>query len=188
MKNIIRAIGAALAVVALSACASGARPDQLIAPVTDENAFAQDHQLKNNLTVDQVKGGSETNPLWMSNVSDSQFQAGLEQSLKNAGLLAESSSKAGFVVAANLEDLKRPMAGIDMNVTVSVRYTVTPTAGGAPIFDEVVTTTGTGTFSDAFVGVERLRIANEAAVRTNIGEFLRRLKDEVPANATLAIS
>ncbi len=35
--------------------------------------------------------------------------------------------------------------------------------------------TGTATTSDAFVAIERLRIANERSVKENIKEFLRQL-------------
>jgi hypothetical protein len=166
-------------VLGLGACAAGARPEQMA--VASVERFDAASPLSEALTVEQIQGGSETNPMWMSNISNEQFRAGLEQSLRNAGLLAGSPASAQYRVVANMQDLNRPMAGFDMRVTVSVRYSVVPVAGGAPIFDEVVSATGVGRMSDAFVGVERLRIANEAAVRENITEFIRRLRAQAPA-------
>ena len=44
-----------------------------------------------------------------------------------------------------------------------------------PVFDQVVDVPYTANFSDAFYGVERLRLANEGAIRVNIGAFLQRI-------------
>lgn len=178
---------AVAAVLTVTACAEGARPEQLVASVPTES-FDANHQLRNAMTVDHVQGGSETNPLWMANISNEQFNAGLEQSLRQAGLLADSPANAHFTVSANLQDLQRPMAGFDMTVTMTVRYTVAPVGGGAAIFDQVVTASGTARMGEAFMGVERLRIANEAAARENIAEFMRRLAHEVPAASVAPVS
>lgn len=186
----LRLARAALAVAALmvGACASGTRPEQLVATVALNESFDTNHQLRSAMRVDQVQGGSETNPLWMSNISDEQFNAGLVESLRGAGLLAESPATARYRVVANLQDLRRPMAGFDMTVTLSVRYTVAPLSDEPPIFDEVVTASGVGRMSDALIGVERMRIANEAAARENIAEFLRRLHRQVPAASISPVS
>jgi hypothetical protein len=170
------AIGAAL--IALSACAGGARPERIAA--TSVERFNPGDALHQALNVDQVQGGSETNPLWMSNISNEEFRAGLEASLRAAGLLATGPSTAQYRVVSSVQSLERPMAGFDMNVTMSVRYSVIPLAGGAPIFDEVVTSTGVGRMSEQFLGVERLRIAVEASARENITEFVRRLRVRAP--------
>jgi hypothetical protein len=51
-------------------------------------------------------------------------------------------------------------------VESAVRYTIEGEGQSA---------TGTATTSDAFVAIERLRIANERSVKENIKEFLRQL-------------
>jgi hypothetical protein len=186
MKLFVRA-AVLIAAVTLGACAAGARPEQ-IAAAAAPTSFDANHQLRSAVTMEHVQGGSETNPLWMSNISDEQFQAGLEASLRNAGLLASSPDLARYRLSASLQELNRPLAGFDMSVTMSVRYTLTPVDGGAPVYDEVVRATGVGRMSDAFVGVERLRIANEAAARENITEFLRRLEARVPAQSITPVS
>jgi hypothetical protein len=149
--------------------------------VAPDAAFGADHQLHNSVGVDQVQGGSETNPLWVSNISNTEFRAGLEQSMRNAGLLAADGASARYRVTANLQDLQRPLAGFDFTVTMTVRYSVVEVASGEVIFDDVVSASGVGRMSDSLIGVERLRYANEASARQNIGEFLRRLRERVPA-------
>ena len=43
------------------------------------------------------------------------------------------------------------------------------------MFDQTITEPYTANFSDAFLAVERLRLANEGAMRVNIGTFLKAL-------------
>ncbi|MFT3727702.1 MAG: hypothetical protein QM759_07755 [Terricaulis sp.] len=181
MKKFIIALGA---LVSLAACASGARPERLIA--TDVVHFEAGDPLHASMAVSQAQGGAETNPMWESNMSNQAFQAGLEASLRNAGLLAEGSPR--YQIVANIQKVDRPMAGLDMTVTTSVRYTVTPVGGGAPIFDDVVSTAGVGHMGDAFIGAERLQIAIEASARENIAEFIRRLRARVPAGSVTPVT
>jgi hypothetical protein len=62
-----------------------------------------------------------------------------------------------------------------MTVTAKVRYTVM--AGDSPgaKFDETIETPYTAKLSDAFLGIERLRLANEGAIKENIKAFIAKL-------------
>jgi hypothetical protein len=60
------------------------------------------------------------------------------------------------------------MLGIDMTVTANVRYSLIDTTTRKEVFSKVITGTYTAKFSDAFAGVERLKLANEGAAKTNI--------------------
>jgi hypothetical protein len=162
----------------LAACASGANPEMMTVTrsATAPAAMAGDAGY-HKLSVAAVQGGSDTNPLWMSSVSNADFKAALERSLKGLDYLADD--KGAYVVTASITDLQRPLAGLDMSVTIKVRYTVSPTAGGAPLFDDTIAATGTAKFGDSLIAVERLRKANEAAVRANIEAFAQRLKAEM---------
>lgn len=185
LKPLLKAALVACALT-LGACAAGARSQQMVAAAP--TPFAAEHQLRNGVAMHNVQGGSETNPLLSSNIADDQFQAALEQSMRDAGLLAGSAESARYRLSASMQEVNQPMVGFDMSVTMTVRYTLTPVAGGAPIFDEPVRATGVGRMGDAFAGVERLRIANEAAARENIAEFLRRLQAKVPAASVAPVS
>ena len=174
-----RALALMLCVAGLSACASGARSGAMTAPLDAQHIITDGSPLFKAVAVAPVSGGKETNALLQSKISNEAFQMALEQSLALNAMLAESNAR--YTVTAALEDLKQPFAGFDMTVTASVHYVVTPTAGGAPVFDETIVTPYTANFSDAFVGVERLRLANEGAVRTSIATFIGKLALAVPA-------
>ena len=65
--------------------------------------------------------------------------------------------------------------GLSMTVTASVHYVVQPAHYGQPILDRTITTPYTAAWGDAFVGVERLRRADEGAMRANIAQFVAAL-------------
>ena len=52
---------------------------------------------------------------------------------------------------------------------------------------ETIDSPCTATMKDAFVGVERLRMANEGAIRTSIQSFFDKLKDANPTLTAAAI-
>ena len=165
------------AAASLAACASAARPDMMIAqPLTAASPGAAGYKA---FKIAPVDGGAKTNPMWMSNVSGPEFQQALEASLRAAGYLADDPTQATGEIKANLDGLDRPMAGLDMSVTARVRYAATQS--GHEIFNDLVAATGTARLGESLIGVERLRIANEAAVRENIQAFIKRLQDALAA-------
>lgn len=158
----------------LSACASGARPDAMtVLPSTIQIAQPGDFAHRG-LKINNVNGGSSTNPLWTSQVSTEDFRIALEESLRGANYLG-STSDAPLSLTASMIDLKQPFAGFDMSVTSTVRYSVTDQSG-VVIFDDTVSATGTARMGEAFAGVERLRLANEHSIRENIRSFLERFR------------
>lgn len=167
----------------LTACATASMPSQMVAAPGAVAGVSEGQPGYKQFRVGAVQGGSETNPMWMSNVSNADFKTALESSLRSLNYLADENDKAQIEVTASIVDLKRPMAGIDMSVTSKVRYSALPATGGAPVFDETLAATGTAKFGEALLGVERLRKANEAAVRANIEVFIQRLQDALKAQS-----
>lgn len=119
-----------------------------------------------------VSGGSETNPLWTAQVSNNDLKTALESSLGAAGYLGADGPP--MVVTANMVELNQPLAGFDMSVTSRIQYSVT--SAGRVVFNDTVSATGTATLSDAFAGVERLRLANEKSIQENIKQFITRFR------------
>jgi hypothetical protein len=151
-------------------CATPASPIAMTVSRSDlaERTTAESKHL---FEVRNVSGGQETNPLWTSQVDNTGFRDALTQSLSNLGFSpANTSSK--FSVDAELQALSQPLFGLDFSVTSTVRYTVEGN-GQRKLYP--VTATGTATMSDAFVGAERLRKANEKSIKENIKEFLKLL-------------
>lgn len=170
---------AAMAMIAanLAACAEGARPESmaLTAAPGVAAAAATDPGYKA-FRVAHVDGGGKTNPLWESSVSSEDFQKALESSLRATGLLADDPSAAKSEITANLQDLNRPIVGLDMTVTSKVHYSAKSTSDQKVIFDDVVAASGTAKFGDALIAVQRLQLANEASMKENIKAFIDRLR------------
>ena len=62
-----------------------------------------------------------------------------------------------------------------MTVTASVNYIVSERATGKEVFNRTVAVPYTAKFGDALMGVERLKLANEGAIRTNISQLIEEL-------------
>jgi len=175
MKTMIRRVATAAAAAALfglAACATPSNPAKMTLPATPGLTAASGDVGYKSVTTVTVNGGTSTNPLWTSQVSDSDFQTALEGSLEAAGYMGNQGRP--MTVTASLIDLKQPMFGLDMAVTSRVRYSVT--RDGTIVFDDTVAATGVAGMGEAFAGVERLRIANEKSIKENIREFLTRFR------------
>jgi hypothetical protein len=178
----VRIIWSALLILValISGCATPARVDQMIVSGQPAQRVAET-PLRGNVAVRDVTGGQETNPMWKSNVSSSEFALAIEGSLRAAGMLAPNRQAGRFMLTAHLQGLEQPVLGIDMTVTASVNYSMVERATGKEVFQKTLATPYTAKFSDAFAGVERLKLANEGAIRTNISQLideLSRLKIE----------
>ena len=160
----------------LSACATASLPSQMAAsPNTTPTATSSEpgyHQMR----VVQVQGGRKTSPLGESDVSNSDFKAALEASLRTSGLMQDDDAQAHLNLTASIIDLKRPIAGFNMTVISKVRYTVVQVGSTDPVFDQTIAASGTASFGSALLGVERLRKANEAAMQANIASFLTQFR------------
>jgi len=158
----------------LSGCASPARVDQMVTSGQPAQRVAPT-ALRGNVALNDVTGGKETNPMWVSNVGSSEFSQALEGSLRTVGLLAPNRQAGRFTLTAHLQSLEQPMFGLDMTVTASVNYVVVERATGKEVFQRTIAPPYTAKWGDAFVGVERLKLANEGAIRTNISQLIDEL-------------
>jgi len=170
---LLRAFAVCGLAVILSGCATGARTGAMTVPVGGDLIVPDNSPLHNAFRVGTVDGGSDTNPLWKSNVSDENFRQALEQSLSLQAMIAPERGR--YTVNAKLIELDQPIIGFDMTVTAKVRYTVMMGDAPGAKFDETIETPYTANFSDAFLGVERLRLANEGAIQANIKAFIEKL-------------
>lgn len=164
--RILSRLAAAATLFALAACAQASRPEAMAAAPPAAQPMAGEAYR-----VGKVIGGEETNPILMSQVSDGAFQRALERSLERAAIW---DAKNGMRIDATLIALDQPLIGFDMTVKATARYQVHD-AAGAELWDEVFTTPYTADFSDAFIGVKRLQLANEGAIKANIAAFLEAL-------------
>ncbi|MEW5771269.1 MAG: hypothetical protein AB1831_13010 [Pseudomonadota bacterium] len=173
MKSSITSALLISAAVYLSGCASPARVDSMTVAGKPEQRIAAS-PLRDNLAIKDVTGGKETNPMWKSNIGSPEFEAALESSLRAVGLLAPRQG-GRYTLTAHMENVDQPFIGLSMTVTASVRYMVVERSTGKEIFNKVISVPYTASVSDAFLGVERLRLANEGAIRENISGLIDEL-------------
>ena len=159
-----------LAVVALVGCAQPAKMAQMVVGPDDLKEYQINTAFSNAIAIEEVSGGQETNPLWMSDVASKDFEMALAESLKGVEMF--STENAPYTLNAKLLSVKKPFMGFNMTVHSKVHYTLTDTKNKIALFDEDIEASYTATVGDAFMGVKRLRLANEGSIKENIRRFL----------------
>ena len=106
--------------------------------------------------------------MWTSQVNSEDYRSALENSLKLAGYLGNGDNSEKYLPSASLMELKQPLLGINMTVTCKTQYRLVDTRQSKEIYNKIIETPYTATFSDSAIGMTRLKIANERAVRENI--------------------
>jgi len=155
-----------LALAVLAGCAAPARIEQM--SIYSPTGQWVNSPFKKSIAVVEVTGGRETNPAWSSQVSSEAFRRALELSLQNVGLSDPSISANKYQLTADILQLSQPFGGFDMTVSANVRYSLLETSSRKEVFSKVITASHTAKLTEAFAGVERLKIANEGAAKANI--------------------
>jgi hypothetical protein len=155
-------VGACAAPPSYSAMVAGAPPGQGPAPV-----------YRNAVTVGSVPPGRDMGPPWTSAVSADQVQQALVETLAAAGL--GRSANGRFRLDGQLLTLSRPYAGFAMTVTAAIAWRLTDTTSGAVVYDRVLQGLGTATLDDAVDNNNRLRIADQRAIRANLQQLVQYL-------------
>jgi|tagenome__1003787_1003787.scaffolds.fasta_scaffold20863017_2 hypothetical protein len=166
----------------LGACAAPAERSNMTVPFVTALAEPIDTSLIDGIAVGSVDGGEATQPLGTSKVDNEDFQSALMDSLRNHHLLAEGNAPR-YILYAHLLDVHQPLMGLNMTVTAKVKYELVDAVNGQPNQERTIDTEFTSPFGDAFAADERTRLANEGAIRENIGEFLEWLSHKPPSGS-----
>ncbi len=167
----------ALCTALLAGCATPASYQSMTVQ-PDASAAAPNPKLKGKVEVVGVTGGKDTNPLWTSQVDDKGFTKALSDTIAIAGYQTPPGQPASYRLSARLQSLDQPAFGLTFDVKSSVMYTLEASGGNAQSRREIpITASGIATTSDAFVAVERLRIANERSILENLKALLKQLQD-----------
>lgn len=180
-------VGGLAATALVTGCATPANSVNMVVRAGDATAArsATPEALKAAVAIRDVTGGKETNPMWVSNVGNSDFERALEDSLRSVGMLAANRQSGRYQLVAHLEKLEQPFLGFDMTVTAAVAYTLIERSSGKTVWQKSIATPYTAKVGDAFVGTERLRLANEGSVRQNITQLIGELQQAKVAELTL---
>jgi len=169
----VKFITLGLFVLFLTGCASTARHSQMT--VNRNEVARKNSTLVKNMNVENVMGGKKTNPLWTSQVDNEGFSQALTNSLSNVDYLNSDPEKSRFKLAATIQELKQPLIGIDFEVVCKAKYTLYDKKLKKMVFDKSVVTPYTASFSSSMYAPNRLKLANEGAVKENIKQFLEEL-------------
>lgn len=137
--------------------------------------ISRDSPMYHAIVIAEVGGGEETNPLLTSKVGNKELEDALRESMRQYGFLSNSNADAPYRLDVYLIDLKQPVGGFTTIVDSFIRYKLISTSDGKIVYDDIITASYKATMDDAFVGVKRLKIANEKSIQANITAFMERL-------------
>ena len=166
----------ALMFLLLGACAGGPRLEAMVPDVATNAVIAENSTLWKSTGIGEITGSAKTNKLWKAQISKEIFEDALRQTLGLHAILSEGSGK--YKVSAKLKELRQPFLGLELAVTARVGYKVTRTSDSFIVFNRVITETYTSTLKDSLVFSDRLKLANEGAIKDNIKKFIWAYIDE----------
>jgi hypothetical protein len=170
----IRLLVAMLLLAGLGACATPGSYTSMVPELASaELGPGPVPSYRGAITVASVSIGTDTSTPWTSQIGSAEFQDALVRTLMLANLASPQGGR--FRLDATLLGLSRPFAGFAMTVTASVAYRLTDTATGAVVYQETRTSLGTASLNDAIMNANRLRIADERALRANIRKLIEDL-------------
>lgn len=142
--------------------------------------YKTEKQIGNKIFIKPVTGGKKTNPLWVSKISDANFEEAFKKSVLESNFFSEISSimDDNWVLEINLINVDQPFIGFTFTVETTIDYKLY--YKNKLVFSKIISQTGIAKMSDAVYGVKRLRLANEVSARNNIKEMLRSLNKMTP--------
>ena len=105
-----------------------------------------------------------------SAVSNQDFAAALQSTIEQDQVFSRviRSGNADYRLDVRLIELHRPMFGFNMTVTADVSWRVREVQSDRIVWQKNIKRPYTAAVSEAFVGITRLRLANEGAIRESI--------------------
>lgn len=136
--------------------------------------------LKFNVALDHVQGGNNTSFWWGSYVSGMAFENALDDSLRGVGMTSSTppseKHQPRFLLKVEFIALMQPLVAASPEVGIAVRYQLLDRSNDSVVYDRTLRTQGKAEFTDAMLSQpERIRLANEDAVRKNLVSALRDL-------------
>jgi hypothetical protein len=151
----------------LSACATPIQRSAFAPTVSPETTIAPNSNLREAVAIGITFGPGMTEILTVALAARDMLARSNETFRLDVGMVRQSPP---------------PVAGLDFEVTMTLRYRLTRVADNAEMFDREITTSYTAKFSDAPVGVQRYTLALGGSARVNIERFLTALIAEERAN------
>lgn len=151
--------------LAVSACGGGARPEQMASTTDSSFIISKNNRYYKSIAVSAVSGGMKADGLPAS----AALAEALRRSLDSRDLLSESDA-ANYTLEAKLLSLEQPRSVSDYTVRATIAYTLRK--NHTPLLTETILSSGGTGMRDTLSSPDRLRVANETAIKNNIEMFL----------------
>jgi hypothetical protein len=124
-----------------------------------------------------VSGGKETGSMGKSQISDVAFAQAITDAITSSKTFSKVIQGNGGdnLLTVTIFNIDQPSFGAAFTVKMEAGWTLKRADTGAVIWQESIKSEHTATMGDAFVGVERLRLANEGAAKENIAQGLSKI-------------
>jgi len=165
----LAAAAAACALLALGGCATSANREAMAAA-----PLASAKKLPYTVSVD-ARGGQETGAMDSTNIANADLKAAIEDSITKSSLFKNvvQGKDGEYELTVTVTQLQKPMFGMSFTVVLETGWALVRTSDKAVVMRKVVRSEHTAGVSDSMVGVTRLRLAVEGAVRKNITDGLQ---------------
>jgi hypothetical protein len=124
-----------------------------------------------------VTGGKETESTGKSQISDSAFAQAITDSINKSKTFSSviQGKGADYVLSVTIFNMDQPSFGLSFTVKMEAGWSLKRADTGAVVWQESIKSEHTATTSDAFAGVERLKLATEGAAKNNIAQGLGKI-------------
>lgn len=172
-KSLVQTLLLLLAIVSLVGCVKPIPPENMIPTGLGEGYIIYEGPLYKAISVSDVGGGQETNPMQYSTIGNPELEKAIIKALATNNYYATSSDNSKYNLSVFLVEIDIPMGGFTATVTTFVRYKLTEYKSQKVLLDEIIKTTETKTVSDVFTGFVRVRVAQEESMKSNIAKFIK---------------
>lgn len=173
IARILASLAAAAAVAGLAGCAAPAHKESMAAaPATIVKKLPYSVNVS-------AKGGADTGAMDSSNIANADLKAALESSIAKTGLFKSVVQGAGgdYELTVTVTQLTKPLFGGAFTVTLETGWSLVKTSDKAVAMRKAIKSAYTAALSDSLIGVTRLRLAVEGAVRDNISQGLQAVSE-----------
>jgi hypothetical protein len=141
-------------------------------------SYTSPKKIGSKIFVKESTGGSVTLPFWTSEIPNDNFTAAVKESLLRSKAFSDISSnwEDDWGLEIEIREVNQPFAGADFTVTTDVKYTLY--SKGKKSYETTIRESATVRIDESFIGVQRLRLANERSAKANIKKFIEKLSEQ----------
>lgn len=173
------ALFALLAATLLAGCGTPAEPDGMRLAEIERMQLRGwlPESLRGQVVLGTVEGGVPTARYWGSRLGNEALRVALDELLRGTGLMSLQPDGGRYELRLKVLGQAQPWISVlDANVTVYVEYRLVERASGQLVYQRQMRLHHVTPWSDAMLDPnERIRLANEGALRHSFSELMREL-------------